>query len=1018
MSETYKKLIKTLQTIFEMDKADLDFGIYRIMNQKRDEIDYFLENDLLPQVNDAFADYVTGSQSEFKKELQSAIEQAKEFGAPDPENAPAVLKVKEKMASSVDVTAVENEVYSHLHTFFSRYYDKGDFISQRRYKSDTYAIPYEGEEVKLYWANYDQYYIKSSEHLRDYTFTVETDSEKSVRIKLVEADIEKDNVKAESGEERKFVLDKENPVSIEGDELYIHFHYIPAGKKKQTTLNDDAVEAILKQEGFDEWLDLLKKNAGTEKNPNRTLLEKHLHDYTARNTFDYFIHKNLGGFLRRELDFYIKNEVMHLDDIDDAAFEVTDQHLRKIKIIRNIAHKLIRMLDQLEEFQRKLWLKKKFVVQTNYCITLDRVPLNLYEDICSNEGQHAEWVQLCFVSENEIITEEFLKDNSNLILDTHYFDENFTAKLLASIHNFDEQCDGLLINSDNFQALNLLEEKYRHGVVTIYIDPPYNTAASEINYKNNYKHSSWLSLMRDRLAAGKKLLNPEKGFLCCTIDDVEQKILSQLIEGVYGEVAGTVSIRIKPSGRPIPNGFALSHEYAIFARSNPSNSIKRLSHSEEQIARYRERDDEGRYFWEMFRKAGSNSNRENRPTMFYAFYVNKTNNAVRLANMEYQEEEQEYNIFEDPNNDEVKVFPIKDDGSEGCWYFGYERAKRIADEFKAVQQDDNSFRIYYRRRLNEGVQPTTHWSDSKYSATEHGTALLKSLFGKQEVFSYPKSIHAVKDCLDVCGALGNTEGVFLDYFAGSGTTAHAIINMNREDGGKRRYILTEMGDYFDTVLKPRIKKCIYSSKWKDGKPVFDGSDGKNLTSHCFKYIHLESYEDSLNNLDLIENTKQQQNLLAEHVELREDYMLGYWLNVETADSASLLNTEKFENPFSYKLNIATRSVGANKPTTIDIVETFNYLLGLTIKNVDTVRGLKLVTATNPKEESVLVIWRKIKEKDNAALEEFLEKLGYNPKDTEFDHIYINGDHTLEDPHSKVKMIEVEFKRLMFDVKDV
>ena len=152
MSEAYNKLIKTLQSLFEMDKADLDFGIYRIMNQKRDEIRRFLENDLLAQVKDAFADFTDSSQADLKKELQAAIEQARKFGAPDPENTDAVREIRQKLASQVDITAVQNEIFSHLHTFFSRYYDQGDFISMRRYKKDTYAIPYEGEEVKLYWS--------------------------------------------------------------------------------------------------------------------------------------------------------------------------------------------------------------------------------------------------------------------------------------------------------------------------------------------------------------------------------------------------------------------------------------------------------------------------------------------------------------------------------------------------------------------------------------------------------------------------------------------------------------------------------------------------------------------------------------------------------------------------------------------------------------------------------------------------------------------------------------------------
>ena len=409
MSEAYNKLIKTLQTIFEMDKADLDFGIYRIMNQKRDEITQFLEDDLLSQAKNAFADYASESKTEVKAELDSLTKTLISAGM-DPEQSPKVVELREQLASSVDITALENEVYSHLHTFFSRYYDKGDFISQRRYKSDTYAIPYEGEEVKLHWANRDQYYIKSSEHLRDYTFTMGINGEKSVCIKLVEADAEKDGSQPRSMEKRRFVLDVENPLSVENGKLIIRYLYIPVERKQQKALNEKAVETIFRQKGFDDWLALLKHKAPTEKNPDRTLLEKHLNNYTARNTFDYFIHKDLIGFLCRELDFYVKNEVIHLDDIENASFELTDQCLRKIKVVRVIARKLIQMLGQIEDFQKRLWLKKKFVVETNYCITLDRVPREMYPDIAANKAQREEWLQLGFASDETEIKEYFFKD--------------------------------------------------------------------------------------------------------------------------------------------------------------------------------------------------------------------------------------------------------------------------------------------------------------------------------------------------------------------------------------------------------------------------------------------------------------------------------------------------------------------------------------------------------------------------------------------------------------------------------
>ncbi len=985
MSETYKKLIKTLQALFEMDKADLDFGIYRIMNQKRDEISRFLENDLLAQVREAFTDFTDSSLAELKQELQAAIEQARKFGAPDPENTEAVREIRQKLASMVDITAVENEVFSHLHTFFSRYYDKGDFISQRRYKKDTYAIPYEGEEVKLYWANYDQYYIKSSEHLRNYAFVVK-DGDKTVRIKLVEADTEKDNVKAESGKERRFVLDADNPLSVENGELHIHFHYKPAGKKKQTALNKEAIETIFQQEGFDDWLALLKTPAPTEKNQDRTLLEKHLNDYTARNTFDYFIHKDLGGFLRRELDFYIKNEVLFLDDIDDASFQVTETHLRKIRVLRSIAHKIIRMLAQLEDFQKKLWLKKKFVVETHYCMTLDRVPEALYGEIVDNTAQHEEWVKLGFTTEDTEITEEYLKENSVLVLDTRFFDAAFKDKLLASIENFDEQCDGLLVHSENFQALNLMQERYREQVKCVYIDPPYNTGGDGFAYKDRYQHSSWLAALTGRAKAAYSLLSTQKGCFFSCIDDGEQDKLRISLDIVFGEDNFVANVIWQKKYAPANDATWLSDDHdflVLFAKDKLGWSPGRLPRDAKQNKAYSNPDNDPRGRWRADNYK-CNKTADERPNLYYPIIHPKTGEEIwpnRNAVWRYTKEQHEKNMAENR-----------------VWWGKDGRNKVPA----------------YKRFLSDvgDLVPRTIWKYDEVGHNQDGIRQLRALM-PQTGFTSPKPVGLLERVVQV-----GKGDLVLDYFAGSGTTAHAVINLNREDGGKRKYILVEMGEYFDTVLKPRIQKVVYSRDWKDGKPKPDSDGNLNGISHCFKYLRLESYEDTLNNLIFKDRTEQQDDLLKANPALREDYMLGYWLDVETADSPSLLNIEQFEDPFNYRLHIATGSVGATKPTRVDLVETLNYLIGLTAKHIDTVRGFRVVTGTNPKDEFVLVIWRNLKEKDNAALEEFMEKQAYHPRDTEFDHIYVNCDHTLEDPHSKVKMIEIEFKRLMFDVRDV
>lgn len=358
--------------------------------------------------------------------------------------------------------------------------------------------------------------------------------------------------------------------------------------------------------------------------------------------------------------------------------------------------------------------------------------------------------------------------------------------------------------------------------------------------------------------------------------------------------------------------------------------------------------------------------------------------------------------------------------------------------------------VYAPKYFQEkGILPRTWWDKPEYSARDNGTRALVGLFGADKYFDFPKAPEAVKDCLRI-SALG-LDGIVLDPFAGSGTTGQATVDLNRDDDGNRRYVLVEMGEHFDTVLKPRIQKVVYSKDWKDGKPVSRDSG----VSHMFKYIRLESYEDALANLRL-ERNQQQELALEKSDSFRESYMLNYMLDVETRDSPSLLAIDRFENPFAYQLKVGTGSVGETKPVNVDLVETFNWLLGLKVRNIDTfyeraaagegeneTPHFKTVTGTNRKGERVLVIWRrmlgsgasseeervKALAENNRMLDEFFAKQRYNTLDMEFDAIYVNGDNNLmnlpmlpegegREPRYKVRLIEEEFKRLMFDVKDV
>ena len=386
MNDRQQRFIKLLEEIFEINKSDLDFGIYRILNIKRKEIEDFFRNRLPALIEKELAPFASAGNAEIRTRIAEIEQQlgGKEIIVSMPDSVPLVAeyrKLQSKLAYDFDMAALESDVYSALYSFFNRYYEEGDFISKRRYKEGVYAIPYEGEEVKLYWANQDQYYIKTSENFKDYTFMAE---DITVHFRLVDATTEQNNNKESENEKRVFMIFVENQEEYPGistfsydpeaKELVVRFTYdIPTDKKKKYA--DENYKAIVSHIAAQhpELVARLMKNTSANPKEQKPLIQKHLEAYVAKNTFDYFIHKDLKGFLSRELDFYIKNEILHIDDIDSEDVNHNAVFFAKIRAIKKVARILIDFLAQLENFQKRLWLKKKFVVETNWCITLDNI---------------------------------------------------------------------------------------------------------------------------------------------------------------------------------------------------------------------------------------------------------------------------------------------------------------------------------------------------------------------------------------------------------------------------------------------------------------------------------------------------------------------------------------------------------------------------------------------------------------------------------------------------------------------
>lgn len=1020
-----EQLQQLLRELFQFDCADLDFGIYRIMNYKREVIERFITKDLPKAISSELQQDALAEQTHAAKELEIAKKKIIDSLGEEALDAAGTLAetyhsskagkeylaAQENAKSAKSSEALETTIYNHLFSFFNRYYQDGDFISKRRYsKKERYSIPYNGEEVTLYWANHDQYYIKTAEYFTDYSWKATNGA--TVHFKLVTADVEQNNVKGE----KRFFLPRLSDITWDekGNELTIPFEFRPltaqesitfGGKNQQEAVIAKAVTDIPKQRDLKSnpaaLAALTAEKRRTEDDEVVTYFEHHLRLYTRRNTSDFFIHKDLKGFLSREMDFYLKNEVLNLEEMENAGVESSEGWFQLVRLIKKVGGHIIEFLAQIEEFQKMLWEKRKFITETFYCITVGNIPEAFFAEIADCEKQWDEWKTLFHIDEEEkgLYSAgkkkqdhriDFLKSHPTQVLDSRNFHVDFIDRLLASYNNLDELTDGLLVHGENWQALNVLTEKYREQVQCVYIDPPYNTGDSEILYKNNYLYSSWLSLMENRLAISAKLFSREP-VLFIAIDDFEMVDLCELLDKEFPLLRREmIIINHHPQGGKAKT-LANTHEYMLVCVSNSSDCTL--------IGRVSENGVEHR----PFKRSGTaESNfRYGRPNSFYAILVHPDTKEIIGLEPPPLLNEKKYPQTKTENG-YVRVYPLGDQKEERVWRRSYESCISLVQR-KKLRCSEN-MTIY---QLIESEERTaalfSNWVDPRYNSGTFGANLLKDIIGEQNPFSYPKSIHTVGDA--IFSADVDIDAVCADYFAGSGTTGHAIINLNREDGGRRKFMLVEMAQYFDTVLLPRIKKITFTPEWKDGKPKrMATKEEAERSPRIVKVIRLESYEDTLNNI-AFESEANQQAIQF------EDYLLQYMLKWETRKSETLLNIEKLDKPFSYKLHI--HSNGETRVQSVDLSETFNYLIGLYVQKrqvlVDNGRRYLSYRGTTREGHSVAVIWRETenwKENDYKRDKEFvaLKKLAEGA-----DEIYVNGDSYIPG----ARALETLFKARMF-----
>ena len=416
--------------------------------------------------------------------------------------------------------------------------------------------------------------------------------------------------------------------------------------------------------------------------------------------------------------------------------------------------------------------------------------------------------------------------------------------------------ESLIIKGNNLIALHTLKQQFRGQVKLIYIDPPYNTKgeSSTFGYNNSFNHSSWLTFIRNRLEIAKDLLQDD-GLIIIAIDDEEQAYLAVLCDEVFGKVnhIGTVIVQSKPSGRTTDSYFATCHEYLhIYSKQAGLPTINFLELTDEQKSQYTEGTGENLFRWRDFLRTGGLSTPEERPNSYYPIYFLPQDEQISLERI---------------SDEQIEILPLDSNDNKRVWRKTPSSfLKHVNDsEIKIEQNKSGQWKVKIIDKIKEGTRPKSVWIDSKYDASSHGTKLLKNLFEGQKVFSYPKSIHAVKDIIEI---LTEREGddVILDFFAGSGTTAHAVLELNKKDSGSRQFILVEQMDYVESVTVLRVEKIIGEQ---------GGGD--------FIYCELMGYNQVY--MDKIQAVQSSEELVALWQDIAENSFLNWYVNAEKPQEA-------------------------------------------------------------------------------------------------------------------------------------
>lgn len=996
MSKSIDNLKYFLKEMFQFNENDLDFGIYKIYNLKRKHIESFIEgdgeNDLAPTIEQIMKDvslqtqkadaiglynFLKGKNMEDLLNDPEAnyedIQLALNFERDD-DKKEVLTQTLNNLSKAEGLTdELKDKIYNHILGFFQMYYSNGDFGYNDRSR-DLYKVPYEadynGSDTMFHWKHKGSLYIKTGTSFNaikfdlngkkiEYRLETNVHSEeegtsqnnnKDSQLKHYRFD-RIDKVKDKATNETIYqVIFNLSDASTSKVEIYKtifeqvfnvtdiekYLQYEKDGKTKQVfvdlTKDFDKVQngqikglSALRQNklkvekevknNFDRGVRLYDE--GTKEFTDATLkdlysLDQKLNSFYIGNDADYFIHENLNEFLTNEKNRFVKNYIF--DDLESIYNGKLDNTTLLIaKAFDKVSSRIIEFLSAIEDFQKHLFTKKKKVVESEYCITVDYIDEKYYEEILENKAQLQEWENLFSL---KVETVDDLKANPTLVLDTKCFKQSdganpFKDKMLSEIENLDEKTNGILFKTENHQGLNFIETKYLSKVNCIYIDPPYNTGDDGFAYKDNFRHSSWLSMMQNRLDRAKRILDND-GIIFINIGEQEYFRLKSLLEEVFNDNSISTLIWKKKKQPSFLSQVGTMTDY-IFVYSKNKSLVKKLSIDKASDGTRRV-DNASNPISEMKIYRGIESKGLENGVIKKGIYKNKSMSTEYLDDVTIEE-----SIVQ--NDFRVKA-NFRTDQNE---------IKSFCDNKLLYITEKYSFRRYPTEEeveRNKSISNLlTDWGDNQDSNKEK-----ENLYSDLGEFPYPKPSKLVQNIIK---STINPNALVVDFFGGTGTTAHSVLNLNQKEGN-RKYILMEMGSYFDAVLINRVKRRVYSDSWKNCKPINNGG----VSKHIFKYYELEQYEDVLYNLEIYNGA------------LPENLPLKYLYKPE---ENSLENTLNLFAPFS-------NTISYGQPTQqgfIDIVETYNYLQGYFIKSIKTYELNKKYYKVVETTIGVLVIWRDI-----------------------------------------------------------